>query len=109
MHLFVNNKIMADPDISDYEFDTDDQLLMPIIIPQFESMQYSYLHYNAILNIKMYSCISLGLKIKQNKIPRNIVEQLWHRNNVTSYEEFPFKMERSDVIWLRVRFNFDRI
>ena len=27
MHLFVNN--MADPDISDYEFDTDDLLLMP--------------------------------------------------------------------------------
>ena len=92
MHLFVNNKIMADPDISDYEFDADDLLLMPIIIPQFEQMQYSYLHSNAMLNIKMYSCISLGLKITQIKIPRNIVERLWHRNNVTSYEEFPFKM-----------------
>jgi len=34
MYLFVNN--MADPDISDYEFDADDLLLMPIIIPQFE-------------------------------------------------------------------------
>jgi hypothetical protein len=34
MHLFVNN--IADPDISDYEFDADDLLLMPIIIPQFE-------------------------------------------------------------------------
>jgi hypothetical protein len=33
MYLFANN--MADPDISDYEFDADD-LLMPIIIPQFE-------------------------------------------------------------------------
>jgi hypothetical protein len=34
MHLFVNN--MADPDISDYECDADDLLLMPIIIPQFD-------------------------------------------------------------------------
>jgi hypothetical protein len=66
-------------------------------------------HSNAILNIKMYPCISLGLKITQIKIPRNIVERLWHINNVTSYEDFPFKMQRSDVIWLRVRFNFDRI
>jgi hypothetical protein len=31
MHLFVDN--IADPDISDYEFDADDLLLMPIIIP----------------------------------------------------------------------------
>jgi hypothetical protein len=36
------------------------------------------LHYNAILNIKMYSCISLGLKITKIKIPGNIVERLWH-------------------------------
>jgi hypothetical protein len=28
---------MADPDISDYEFDADDLLLMPIIIPQFDN------------------------------------------------------------------------
>jgi hypothetical protein len=62
-----------------------------------------------MLNIKMYSSISLGLKIKQIKIPRNIVEGLWHINNVTSYEDFPFKMLRSDVIWLRVRLNGDRI
>jgi hypothetical protein len=34
MHLFVNK--MADPDISDYECDADDLLLMPIIIPQFD-------------------------------------------------------------------------
>ena len=34
MHLFVDN--ITDPDISDYEFDADDLLLMPIIIPQFE-------------------------------------------------------------------------
>ena len=27
---------MADPDISDQEFDADDLLLMPIIIPQFD-------------------------------------------------------------------------
>ena len=27
---------MADPDISDYECDADDLLLMPIIIPQFD-------------------------------------------------------------------------
>jgi hypothetical protein len=52
----------------------------------------SNLHSNAILNIKMYSCISLGLKITKIKIPRNIVEQLWHINNVTSYEDFQFKI-----------------
>jgi hypothetical protein len=34
MHLFVNK--MTDPDISDYECDADDLLLMPIIIPQFD-------------------------------------------------------------------------
>jgi hypothetical protein len=34
MHLFVSK--MADPDISDYECDADDLLLMPIIIPQFD-------------------------------------------------------------------------
>jgi hypothetical protein len=34
-HVFVNN--MADTDISDYEFDADNLLLMPIIIPQFEN------------------------------------------------------------------------
>jgi hypothetical protein len=34
MHLFVNN--MADPDISDYNCDADDLLLMTIIIPQFD-------------------------------------------------------------------------
>jgi hypothetical protein len=55
-------------------------------------IQYSYLHSNAILNIKLYSCISLGLKITQIKIPRNIVERLWHINNVMSYEDFQFKM-----------------
>jgi hypothetical protein len=55
----------------------------------------------------MYSCISLGLKITQIKIPRNFVERLWHINNVTSYEDFPFKMERSDVIWLRVRSSYE--
>jgi hypothetical protein len=34
MHLFVNN--MAELDISDYECDADDLLLMPIIIPQID-------------------------------------------------------------------------
>ena len=34
MHLFVSN--MADSDISAYEFDDDDLLLMPNIIPQFD-------------------------------------------------------------------------
>ena len=34
MHLFVSN--MADSDISAYEFDADDLLLMPNIIPQFD-------------------------------------------------------------------------
>jgi hypothetical protein len=48
----------------------------------------SYLHSNALLNIKMYSCISLGLKITQIKIPRNIVERLWQISNVTSNEDF---------------------
>ena len=48
---------------------------------------------DAILNIKMYSCISLGLKITKMKITGNIVERLWHIiNNVTSYEDFQFKM-----------------
>ena len=47
---------------------------------------------NAILNIKMYSCISLGLEITNIKIPGNIVERLFHINNVTSYEDFLFKM-----------------
>jgi hypothetical protein len=32
-----NIKYMADPDISDYEFDADDLLLMPIIIPKFDN------------------------------------------------------------------------
>ena len=40
----------------------------------------------------MYSCISLGLKITEIKIPGNIVERLWHVNDVTSYEDFQFKM-----------------
>ena len=53
-------------------------------------------HSNAILNIKMYSymlkkkmysCISLRLIITKIKIPGNIVERLWHINNVTSYED----------------------
>jgi hypothetical protein len=34
MYLFVSN--MADPDISDYEYDADDLLLMSIIISQFD-------------------------------------------------------------------------
>jgi hypothetical protein len=70
MHLFANN--MADPHISDCEFDGDDLLLMPIIIPSLTidavkfSNTISYIHSNAILNIKMYSFISLGLKITKN-------------------------------------------
>jgi hypothetical protein len=40
-------------------------------------------HYNVILNIKMYSCISLGKKITKIKIQGNIVERLWHINNRT--------------------------
>jgi hypothetical protein len=40
------------------------------------------IHSNAILNIKMYSCISLGLKFTKSKIPGNIVERPWHINNV---------------------------
>ena len=50
------------------------------------------IHSNAILNIEMYSCISLGLKITKIKIPGNIFERLWHTNNLTSYEDFQFKM-----------------
>ena len=45
----------------------------------------------------MYPCISLGVKITNIKIPGNIVERLWHINNVTSYEDFQFKRQRSDV------------
>ena len=37
-------------------------------------IQYSYLHSNAILNMPMYSFISLGLKIKPIKIARNDVD-----------------------------------
>jgi len=37
-------------------------------------IQYSYLHSNAILNMPMYSCISLGLNITPIKIPRNVVD-----------------------------------
>jgi hypothetical protein len=62
------------------------------LMPWHFQIQHSYLHSNAILNIKMYSCISLGLKITQINIPRNIVERLWHINNVTSYEDLQFKM-----------------
>jgi hypothetical protein len=43
--------------------------------------------------IKTYSCIFLGLKITQIKIPRDIVERLWHINNLTSYD-------KSKFIWL---------
>ena len=57
----------------------------------------------------MYSCKSLGLKITKIKILGNIIERLWHINNVTSYEDFQFKMLRSDIIWLCVGFNLDRI
>ena len=34
----------------------------------------------------------MGLKITKIKIPGNIVERLWHINNVTSYEDFQFQM-----------------
>ena len=36
--------------------------------------------------------LSLGLKITNIKISGNIVERLWHINNVTSYEDFQLKM-----------------
>ena len=52
-------------------------------------------HTLTCLNIKMYSCISLGLQIIKNKILGNNVERLWHINNVTSvtsYEDFQIKM-----------------
>ena len=35
----------------------------------------------------------LGLKITKFKIPRNIVERLWHINNVTSYETSSLKLK----------------
>jgi hypothetical protein len=44
---------MADPDISDYEFDADDLLLMPIIIPKFDNWCHEIFKYkldDAILN-----------------------------------------------------------
>ena len=87
MHLFAND--MADPDISDWIWpiiDADHQSSLTTDAVKF-SNTISYLHSNAILNLKMYSCIFLGLKITKIKIPRNIVERLWHINNVTSYED----------------------
>ena len=51
------------------------------LMPWNFQIQYSYLHSNAILNIKMYSCISLGLKITQIKIPRNLVWRLAHKQH----------------------------
>ena len=45
---------------------------------------------NAILSIKMCSCISLSLKSAKIKIPGNIVIRLWHINNVMSYEDFHY-------------------
>jgi len=44
------------------------------LLPCNFQIQYSYLYYNAILNIKKYSCISLDLQITQIKIPRNAVD-----------------------------------
>jgi hypothetical protein len=81
MHLLVNT--MVDPDISDY------CIVFENFTPSIEDFT---VHSNAILNIKMYCCISLGPKSTKNKIPRNIVERLWHINNVASYEDFQFKM-----------------
>jgi len=50
------------------------------IIPRYMStklkVQFSYRHSNAILNIKIYSCISMGLKITQIKIPQNVVDDI---------------------------------
>ena len=45
-HVFVNN--MADTDISDYEFDADNLLLMPIIIPQFDKWCREIFKYNKL-------------------------------------------------------------
>jgi hypothetical protein len=46
--MFVNN--MADSDISDYEFDADDLLLMPIIIPQFDNWCREIFKYNTYIS-----------------------------------------------------------
>jgi hypothetical protein len=40
----------------------------------------------------MYSFISLGLKITKIKIPGNIVERLWHINNLGSVVELVIKL-----------------
>jgi hypothetical protein len=42
--LFVNN--MADPDISDYEFDADDLLLMPSWKREILHVIYTTMHKN---------------------------------------------------------------
>ena len=96
MDLLVNN--MADPDFPTMNLTLTTYYLC---LSSFHSLTIdalkfsntvSYLHSNAILNIKMFTCISLGLKITKIKIPQNIVERLWHINNVMSYEDFQFKM-----------------
>ena len=35
--------------------------------------------------------------------------RLWHITNMKSYEDFQFEILRLDVIWFRVRINFDQI
>ena len=75
MHLFVNN--MTDPDIFDYAFDADD------INWRFDGRKSS---------LPFILMQSLCLKSTTIKIPGNIVERLWHIDNVTSYEDFQFKM-----------------
>jgi hypothetical protein len=60
--------------------------------PRFTSvklkLQYSHLHSNAILNIKMYSCISLGLEITQIKIFATVKPRFMFRKLKTQYSHF---------------------
>ena len=55
------------------------------LMPWNFQIQYSYLHSNAILNIKMYSCIFLGLKITQIKFYEMLLTTFAHKQR--------------DVIW----------
>ena len=90
MRLFVNN--MADPDmnLTLTTYLGDNCIVFENFTASIGDMMVEFtVDSDAILNIKMYSCISLGLKIT---IPRNIVELLWHINNMTSYKDFQCKM-----------------
>jgi hypothetical protein len=59
-----------------------------------------YLHSNAILNIKMYSCISLGLTITQIKITRNVVD--WRGGVHEAQKAWSLRFTLEVFIWRHV-------